>query len=124
MCDGEHFADDDALARHLAGRIDAGEELISFARKGCWFRLEFEDEAVDPAARTRVYAVTLITNSPQCTGGNVFTATWPDGYVSESVSVTLEDAPDATTRTERAVCDISRVLTGIGIVLWPELHEV
>jgi hypothetical protein len=122
-CDGQHFADDDALARHLVGCIDAGEVPVSFSRSGCWFRLGFEDEAGDPSSRSRVYTVTLVTNSPQCAGGNVFTATWPNGYVSEPVGVAVEDAPDAKASGDRTMHDISRVLSSIGTVLWPELYS-
>jgi len=118
MCDGEHFGDDAALARHLAGRLGAGEAPISFARMGCWFRLGLEDDAAAPSSRRRVYTVTLVTNSPHCAGGNVFTTTWPDGYVSEPVDATAEGAEESA-GADRAARDISRVLAEIGGVLWP-----
>lgn len=115
MCDGEHFEDDEALARHLAGRIGAGQVLVSFSRLGCWFRLGFEG---------RIYTVTLVTNSPHCAGGNVFTATWPDGYASEPVDAPERDAPDDTASVDRTMQDVSRVLTSIGTALWPDLYGV
>ena len=118
MCDGEHFGDDAALARHLAGRLAAGEAPVSFARMGCWFRLGLGDDAAGPSAPRRAYTVTLVTNSPHCSGGNVFTATWPDGYVSEPADAAAEGAAEAAS-SDRAEREIARVLAEIGSVLWP-----
>jgi hypothetical protein len=132
-CDDEHFEDDAALARHLAARIDAGQNGISFAREGCWFRVDYEDGAppatmtppVDAFLRSRTYSVTLITNSPNCTGGNVFTATWPGGFIHEPALVVAQDAPpDAPVIVDGTANDVRRVLTGMGSVLWPDLYDI
>ena len=130
---GEHFADDGALARHLAARIDAGEEGVLFSREGCMFRLTYADgphptNGDSPVAafwRNRTYSVTLVTNSSTCVGGNVFTATWPDDYAYEPVQVIAKDAPsDAPVFADGTMRDISGVLTAIGVVLWPELYDL
>ena len=130
---GEHFADDEALARHLAALVDAGEERAMFAREGCMFRLTWEDwplpETVTPPAdafwRSRTYVVTLLTNSSTCTVGSVFTSTWPTGYWHEPVQVVAKDAPpDAPIVVDGTMHDLSRVLNGIGIVLWPERYDL
>ena len=133
-CDaGEHFEDDEGLARQLADRIDDGEELVMFAREGCMFRLTYEDREypatatppVDAHWRSRTYSVTLLTNSPTCVGGNVFTSTWPRGYTHAPVQVVAKDAPsDAPVIVDGTMNDVLRVLTGIGIVLWPERYDL
>ncbi len=133
-CDEKRFDDEHALARHMAARIDAGEERVLFARNGCMFRLTYEDRSlptttvtppVDAFWRSRTYRVTLITNSPTCVGGNVFTATWPDGYAHPPVKVIAKDAPlDAPAVVDGTQNDVVRVLTGIGIVLWPGLYDL
>jgi hypothetical protein len=131
--DGEFFEDEDALARHLAVRIDSGEDRVMFNREGCWFRLSYTDvespatmtPPVDSYWRNRTYTVDLVTNSPSCTGGNVFTSTWPNGYSHEPVHVVARNASsDAPAIVDGTVRDLSRVLTSIGIVLWPEHYEV
>ena len=131
--DGEFFEDEDALARQLAVRIDSGEDRVMFNRDGCWFRLSYTDvespptmtPPVDSYLRNRTYTVDLVTNSPACTGGNVFTSTWPDGYSHEPVHVVARDASsDAPATVEGTVHDVARVLTSIGIVLWPEHYKV
>ena len=125
-CDEEHFEDDAALARHLAARIEDGENHISFSREGCWFRLDYEDREypatmtppADAFSRSRTYSVILVTNSPNCRGGNVFTATWPDGYTHGPVQVVARDAPpDARIIPDGTVSDVLHVLTGIAVVL-------
>jgi hypothetical protein len=130
---GEHFADDEDLARHLAARIDAGDERVMFAREGCMFRLTWEDwpapatvtPPVDAFWRSRTYVVTLLTNSSTCTVGDVFTSTWPTGYWHEPVQVVAKDAPsDAPVIVDGTMHDLSRVLTSIGIVLWPERYDL
>lgn len=130
---GEHFADDEALARHLAAQIDAGKEGALFSREGCMFRLTYADSPyptnatspVDAFLRRRIYSVTLVTNSSTCVGGNVFTATWPNDYTHEPVQVIAKDAPsDAPVIVDGTMNDVSRVLTGIGVVLWPELYDL
>jgi len=129
---GEHFADDEALARHLAARIEAGDERVLFARGGCMFRLTWEDRRVpetippgDAFWRSRTYSVTLLTNSSTCTVGNVFTATWPNGYRHEPLRVLATDTPsDAPVVVDGTMHDVSRVLTGIGLVLWPERYDL
>ena len=130
---GEHFADDEALAGHLAARIDAGDERVMFAREGCMFRLTWEDSplpatvtpSVDAFWRSRTYVVTLLTNSSTCTVGSAFTSTWPSGYRHEPVRVVAKDAPsEAPVIVDGTMQDLSRVLTGIGIVLWPERYDL
>jgi len=134
-CDmGEYFEDDEALARQLATRIDDdGEDRIMFAREGCMFRLTYEDRPypatmtppVDESWRSRTYSVTLLTGSPNCSGGNIFAATWPSGYTHEPVQVVAKDAPaDAPAIADGTVHDVSRVLSGIGVVLWPDLYDL
>ena len=131
-CDaGEHFEDDAGLAKRLAGRVDDdGEERVMFAREGCMFRLTYEDTfPADPRPlenefrRSRVYSVTLLTNSPTCAGGNVFTATWPNGYVHPPVRVVDRDPPsDAPVIVDGTMNDLLRVLGDIGTVMWPERY--
>jgi hypothetical protein len=132
-CDEEHFEDDAALARHLATRVDDGENHISFSREGCWFRLDYEDREysatgtppVDAFSRSRTYSVILITNSPNCTGGNVFTATWPDGYTHGPVRLVARDAPpDARVIPDGTAGDVLHVLTGMAVVLWPDRTDL
>jgi hypothetical protein len=131
-CDGEHFLDDTALARHMAARIDAGEDLVDFTREGCWFRLTYEDQRIPPAAnvradpfwRLRTYRVALFTNSPHCTGGNLFTSAWPEGYSHEPLRVIAREAPGAPEIADGTLHDIIHVLRSIGIVLWPDRHDV
>ena len=133
FCDGEHFEDDDSLARYMAARIDAGEEGVLFAREGCMFRLTYEDsehpatmtQPADPFWRRRTYSVGLLTNSSTCTVGNVFTTAWPRDYRHEPVNVVAKDAtPDAPVIVDGTMHDVSHVLTEIGIVLWPERYGV
>ena len=104
-----------------------------FARQGCMFRLTWEDwpppKTVTPPAdafwRSRTYVVTLLTNSSTCTVGSVFTSTWPTGDWHEPVQVVAKDAPpDAPIVVDGTMHDLSRVLTGIGIVLWPERYDL
>jgi len=129
---GEHLVDDEALARHLAARIDAGDERVMFAREGCMFRLTWEDQRfpettppVDATWRSRTYSVALLTNSSTCTVGNVFTAAWPNGYRHEPLRVVATDAPsDAPVVVDGTMHDVSDVLSGIGVVLWPERHDL
>ena len=129
---GEHFADDEALARHLAARIDAGEERVMFAREGCMFRLTWEDRRfpattppIDEFWCSRTYSVALLTNSSTCTVGNVFTTAWPRDYRHEPVKVIAKDAPsDAPVIVDGTMHDVSRVLSGMGIVLWPERYAI
>ncbi len=131
-CDGEHFEDDDALARYVAARIEAGEDRVMFAREGCMFRLVYEEEE-DPAAATppqdafrrrRTYIVTLLTNSPTCIAGNVFTDAWPRGYRHGPVQAVAKDAPpDAQFVVDGTMNEVGRLLAGMGSVLWPERHD-
>jgi hypothetical protein len=133
-CDaGEYFEDDDGLARRLASRIDDGEERVMFAREGCMFRLTYEDRPqtasttppADALWRSRTYSVTLLTNSPTCIGGNLFTATWPNGYEHPPVRMVAKDAPsDAPVIVGDSMNDLLRLLTGIGTVLWPERYDL
>ena len=125
-CDEEHFEDDAALARHLAASIDAGVDVLRFMREGCLFRLTYQDERVPPPAdpfwRTRTYAVELVTNSPNCTGGNLFTTAWPDCYTHSPVRVVAEQDSDDVQIKDGTYRDVLGVLTRVGMVMWPERY--
>ena len=132
-CDAKRFEDDDALAGYMAERIDAGEEGVLFARGGCMFRLTYEDRPIpatvnppkDAIWRSRTYSVTLVTNSPTCIGGNVFTTTWPNDYTHEPVQVVATDgSPDAPVIVDGTMHDVRRMLAEIGVVLWPESYDL
>ena len=132
-CDAKRFEEDDALAGYMAERIDAGEEGVLFAREGCMFRLTYEDRPIpatvnppkDAIWRSRTYSVTLVTNSPTCIGGNVFTTTWPNDYTHEPVQVVATDgSPDTPVIVDGTMHDVRRMLTEIGVVLWPESYDL
>ena len=132
-CDAKRFEDDDALAGYMAERIDAGEEGVLFARGGCMFRLTYEDRPIpatvnppkDAIWRSRTYSVTLVTNSPTCIGGNVFTTTWPNDYTHEPVQVVATDgSPDTPVIVDGTMHDVRRMLAEIGVVLWPESYDL
>ena len=95
-------------------------------REGCWFRLTYRDERVPPPAdsfcRARTYTVELLTNSPNCTGGNLFTSEWPDGYTHEPVNVVAEQDSDDVQIKDGTYRDVLEVLTRFGTVMWPERY--
>jgi hypothetical protein len=123
--DDEFFDTGDGLAGHLAARLDSGVRAVSFARDGCWFRLSCVDDAgpetaSPPAVSQRTYLVELVTNSPNCARGNLFTTTWPEGCSHGPVNVAAPSDPDAPGSAGRTLRDISRLLGTIEDVLWPE----
>lgn len=132
MCDtGQLFENDDGLARRLASRLDEGDQRIMFSRDGCMFRLTYEDKMYPPSAHmadyllNRTYTVTLTNYSPSCAGEHVFAATWPEAYTHHPVQIVANDAPeDAPVIADGTMKDVSRVLTSIGVVLWPELYHL
>ena len=73
----------------------------------------------------RTYTVTLTNYSPSCAGEHVFAATWPEAYTHHPVQIVANDAPeDAPVIADGTMKDVSRVLTSIGVVLWPELYHL
>ncbi len=124
MCDaGDFFEDDAGLATRLAARIEGGDDRVMFSREGAMFRLTSEDEPhrddlrPDDYCLRRSYTVTLVMDCPTCEAEGAFAANWPDGYTHHPLANS-----DATV-TATTTSDISSVLTGIGVVLWPELYK-
>lgn len=124
MCDaGDFFEDDAGMATRLADRIEGGDDRIMFSREGSMFRLTSEDrpnrEDLRPGdyCLRRSYTVTLVMDCPTCEAEVAFAANWPNGYTYHPSAKYGATVADAT------MSDISSVLTGIGVVLWPELYK-
>ena len=124
MCDaGELFEDDAGMAARLAARIEGGDNRIMFSREGSMFRLTSADSPhrddlqPDDYCLRRSYTVTLVMDCLTCGAAGAFAANWPNGYTHHPL------AKNGATVADTTMSDISEVLTGIGVVLWPELYK-
>ena len=123
MCDaGDFFEDDAGMATRLADRIEGGDDRIMFSREGSMFRLTSEDrpnrEDLRPGdyCLRRSYTVTLVMDCPTCEAGS------PSRRIGQRLHVPSIGQYGATV-ADATMSDISSVLTGIGVVLWPELYK-